>query len=404
VKQLRWSLLGLLVVAAVIWWTTGRSNSETLESVVAEREDLVLSVDVSGTLQAEQSESITPPQLKHMWEFKISMIAPEGSLAQSGAPILAFDSSELQRRMQRQMAERDASRKRIEKGERELALQDQQDRLRLAEAEAVLGKARLTAGNPEELTAARDVALLRLDLELAEKEVRFLETKLAASTRSAEATLAALRDQFSRAEQRVIQTQSDIDATTIKAPRDGTVIYASNWNDEKKKVGDACWKGESILSLPDLSRMNAMGTVHEADAGRIAVGQSVKLRLDAHADVEFHGHVASIWRTVQRESWRTERRVVRLEIELDETDEQRMRPGMRFRGRIEVERIDAVVTVDADAVFLEEGGPVVYRRGWRGWKRHAVEVGQRNDAAVEILSGLEPGTTVSLVRPGREGV
>jgi multidrug efflux pump subunit AcrA (membrane-fusion protein) len=148
--------------------------------------------------------------------------------------------------------------------------------------------------------------------------------------------------------------------------------------------------------------MKAMGMVHEADAGRVAEGQRVTLRLDAHPDVEFTGRVASIWRTVQRETWRSPKKVARLEIALDETDTRRMRPGMRYRGTVEVDRVPDALLVDADAVFLEPEGPVVYRRTLVGHEAVPVELGRRNPRRVEVLRGLREGDAVSLTNLGEK--
>ena len=79
---------------------------------------------------------------------------------------------------------------------------------------------------------------------------------------------------------------------TVKAPRDGTVIYVTNWRDEKMKVGDTCWRGQEVVELPDMSAMMARGQVDEADAGQVSIGQLFRIRLDAHPDVEFTGKVA----------------------------------------------------------------------------------------------------------------
>jgi multidrug efflux pump subunit AcrA (membrane-fusion protein) len=331
-----------------------------------------------------------------MWRFKIAQMAPEGEEVAPGTPVLAFDASELEQRLQREMAERDAARKRVEKTEKELALSRRQDLLRQAESEAALGKAELAAESPEEFAAAKDLALVRLDLELARKEVAHLKARLTSTQRSADATLAALRDQYERAEQDVVDTQRDIEQMRVVSEREGTVIYVTDWNDQKKKIGDTCWKGESILELPDLSVMKAVGRVYEADAGRVAEGQRVTLHLDAHPEEEFTGRVASIWRTVQRENWRNPKKVVRLEVELDRTDTRRMRPGMRYRGKIEIDRVVDALLVDSDAVFLEETGPVVYRRTLTGHEAVPVELGRRNDRRVEVLGGLDEGDAVSL--------
>src|SRR5206468_203864 len=105
------------------------------------------------------------------------------------------------------------------------------------------------------------------------------------------------------------------------------------------KVGDSAWRAEKVLETADLSAMMARGDVDEVDSSRVAVGQRVTLRLDAHPDVEFAGHVAAIAKIVQRQSGKSPLKVMRLEIALDRTEAQRMRPGMRFRGTVETGRV-----------------------------------------------------------------
>jgi multidrug efflux pump subunit AcrA (membrane-fusion protein) len=357
----------------------------------------VIGVDVTGTLQAVEQDTIGPPQLENLWQFKIAHLAPEGSTVEAGTPVVTFDASELEQRLLQERAERDAALKRLEKEEKALELARQQDALQLEEARGRLGKAALKVDVPETLLRGQELAEARLDLELAELEVAYLEARQESARRSAAATLDALRSQHSRADRLVRRTEEHIAQMVRPAPRAGTVIHPINWRGEKKKVGDACWRGESVIELPDLSRMKAQGQVHEADAGRVFAGQPVRFRLDAHPEVDIAGVVGSIWRIVQRESWSSKLRVVRLDIELSETDTQRMRPGMRFRGLVETERVESALLVPADAVFLEDEGPVVYRRTWTGHEAVRVELGRRNDDQVEVRSGLAEGDRVSRV-------
>ena len=401
-RKLRWIAAAAVLLLAGGWWSLQAIGSDATEWVRVKKDDLVLHVEVTGTLKAVKTDLLGPPQLRQMWQFKIAYLAPEGEEVQAGTKVLAFDASQLQQRLQLEIAERDAAAKRIEKSEKELDLRRQQDTMSLADAEARLRKAELTASSPEELGAARELAVARLDLELAEKEVAHLRQRLESSARSAEATLAALHNQLARAERQVEQTQQDIAAMTVHAGLDGTVIYVTDWRDEKKKVGDSCWRGNDVIELPDLEQMKAMGQVHEADAGRIAEGQRVTFRLDAHPEDEFAGRLSSIWRTVQRESFRSEQKVVRLEIELDETDTLKMRPGMRFRGKVEIERVAETLLVDVDSVFMKPEGPVVYRRTMWGHEAVPVELGRRNDDSVEVLQGLHEGDDVSRVDLDRE--
>jgi hypothetical protein len=392
--------VGVLIVAAVTagaWHLWGDADDSTTSWGTVRRGDLVQSVETTGTLQAVETSRIGPPQVREMWQFKIAKLAPEGTEVKSGTPVVSFDATELDQRLQQAMAEADAARAEIEKVDNELSITRQAEALRQAEARAGLRKAELKVDQPGELVAATELASARLDLELARIEIAYLDERRAASERSAAARLKGLRHTQSRAERTVADLEDAIAAMTRTAPRDGTVIYVSDWQGEKKKVGDSCWRAESVLELPDLDAMRGQGQVHEADAGRVLVGQPVRLRLDAHPDVEFAGRVASIWLTVQRESFRSPQKVVRIDVAMDETDPKRMRPGMRFRGEIEIDRAKAALLVPVSAVRPTPEGPVVLRRAWRGTESVPVKLGRRGAETIEVLDGLDEGDVVALV-------
>jgi HlyD family secretion protein len=394
----RWLLLALILLLPLGWWLNGALGGEQeVKWAEVKRGDLVLAVEVDGTLRAVLSSKFGPPQIKYFWEYKIAHMAPEGEEVTAGTPLLAFDTSELEQLLETQQAESDEARKQIERTEKNLDVVRRQDRLRLQEAQARLRKARLVMERSGELSSAQELEIARLDLGLAEKEVLYLEQRLETSARSAEAQLAVLKNQRDEADQRVQEITDAIGQMRITAPSDGTVIYATGWRGEKKKVGDTCRANDNVLELPDLNKMMAEGQVDEADAGKLAEGQRVTFRLDAHPDHEFAGQVASIWKTVRRKTWRNPLKVAKLEIELDETDTRRMRPGMRFRGKLETERIAGALLVPVDAVFLGAEGPLVYRGSLLGHEAVEVELGRRNEDYVEVLEGLEEGDAVSLV-------
>jgi RND family efflux transporter MFP subunit len=321
-------------------------------------------------------------------------------VVREGQPVLAFDSSDLQRQLQTYQAEAEGARTEIEKKKAEIELLDAQSALLLAEADARLRKAALKVDVPGELTSENELREAKLDLELARKEIAYVDKKIRDGEQAGQAAIKALEDRRERAENKVSDMLSAIESMTVKAPRDGTVIYVTNWREEKKKVGDSCWRGEKVVEIPNLDRMMADGEVDEADASRVAAGQKLSLRLDAHPDEEFGGTVSNIWGTVQRKSWRNPVKVVRLDIGLDRTDVRRMRPGMRFRGTIEIERVQEALVIPIEAVFSGDGGPTVYRKTFMGYDRVPVRLGRRNDNDVEVLEGLRDGDRVSRTEPG----
>jgi HlyD family secretion protein len=398
----RWLFAAVPVLGASAWLASADPARDAGWTAVAEQ-DLVLGVEVSGTLRAVESSVLGPPRVPDTWDFKIAFMAPEGKEVKAGTPVLGFDASELERQLQEKLAEAEAAGRELEKRRADLDLERKDRVLRQAEAEARRRKAALQLEVPLELVSAVELADARRDLALAERELELLETQIRSAERSAVAAMAVVADRKAAAEARVAQLRAAIGSMRVAAPRDGTVVYALNpWNGTKKKPGDSCWQGEPVMEIPDLRSMKAEGEVDEADAGRVRAGQPVILRLDAHPEVPFRATVSAIHRTVQQQSWRNPLKVVRLDVGLARTDAKRMRPGMRFRGTIELERIPGVRAVPAEAVFPTPEGPVVYRRTWLGWEPVRVEVRRRNAELIEV-EGVAVGDEVARVNLAARG-
>lgn len=358
----------------------------------AAREDLVVGVELKGALQALDEQALGPVPVPNVWEYRISMLAPEGAKVKKGQPVLAFDTKKLADERDEKSAEAEAAARKIDKKERDRDLRKKEIDLALAEADSRRRKAELKAVVPAELTGRQELAKARIDLALSKREVELLEAKRSSAERSAGLELASLVAEERRARSRVAELSAAISSMTIPAPRDGVVVYLTNWRDEKKKVGDSCWRGEKVLEVPNLSRLGIRGEVDEADAGRIAEGQRVTFRLDAHPDLLLTGRVTEVRRVVQRSSPKLPLKVARLDVALDAVDPERMRPGMRLKGEVELERVKDAITIPLDALFATAKGPVVFRASEP--KPVPVTVGRRGGGKVEVLSGLSAGDEV----------
>lgn len=371
--------------------------------VSASKGDLVTGFEVSGTLASISSESLGPPPLADVWEFKISMLAPEGSEVKRGQPVVGFDTSELQRRLDEKTAEADQARKQIEKERNDLALRSKDERLKLAEAEARLRKAALKLEAPPDIIGINERKTAEIEHLIAGRETSAARARLESLERAARARIGLLESKKSEAEAIVARAQDSIRQMMRLAPRDGTVVYATNWRGEKKKIGDNCWKAERVVEIPDLTRMRAEGEVDEVDAGRVSVGQRVTLRLDAHPDDELQGTITTAARTVQRKRGTQDPlKVLRVDIQLDRTDPAKMRPGMRFQGTIELGRVKDAVLIPREAVFVSSDGPYVQRRGPLNVERVPVRLGRENDKFIHVLQGLDAGDRVLVAKEEEE--
>jgi len=358
------------------------------------RGDLILSVEVEGELAAVHSVEIGVPPVAEV-EFKISFLAPEGAEVKKGEPVLRFDTEALERQLAQKRAEYEEAAKKVEQKEIDLRMKLLDIEQRLAQANADLGRASLKVEVPEEVQQRIELEKARLDEKGFERDLQNMRAERRSTQALVGGELESLRGQRDRAAGRVRELEEAIRKMTVAAPQDGIVVFQTNWRDEKKKVGDSVWFGETILSLPDLTEMMGEGFVDEADGGPVREGQPVTLRLEARPDFDVPARVKRIARTVKQRSWRTPLKGYRVDLTIGKTDPTFMRPAMRFRGEIETGRIPEVLLLPRDAVFLRDSGPVVWVRRALGWREVAVDLGRANRRQVEVVSGLAEGDRVS---------
>jgi HlyD family secretion protein len=379
-----------VLVLALVACRGGRGEQQLVD---IKQGDLVVGVVVTGELAAVDSTDIKPPAVD-MWNFKIADLAADGAEVKQGDPILSFDASEQMRELQTMMNEAEAAKKQLEKKQADAALARREEELAIANADAQLRKVTLKTSTPGELVASIEMRSLQLDQKTAEIALEMAKNKAAQSKRSDDAALASLREKHAYVSSRVEQLQQSIAKMEIKAPRAGTIVYPTNWNGEKKKRGDNAWRMEVVLQVVGLDKMIGNGAVDEVDVARVAKDQVVSLRLDALPDVQLKGKIESIARSVRARSWQDKSKVVDVKIALDATTAP-LRPGMRFRGEIEAERVANVVLIPADAVFVTGEGPVAYRESGGGLEEVKLELGRRSSTMIEVKSGVQAGDRVS---------
>ncbi len=387
------TISGLLLLLVATWWA--REGEEPAQWVALERCDLSLTVPVEGVLEAVDSASITPPAVPQIWNFKIAMLAPEGIEVEAGQPVVGFDTSELRQRLRTSTGERESAEGQLEKRLSELDIERQNLELELAEAEARLRREALRLQVPEGLVAARELATARVDHDLAQLEVESLQERLELLARRSRAEVAALERRRDRAAQRVDELGANLQAMQVKAPRAGTIIYAQN-RGEKPRVGDSVWRAQTLLEIPDLSAMVGRGQVDESEAGQLAVGQRVEFELDAHPGRPVFGVIQTLHESLGPKSDSDPTKVVAIEVALEATDPETMRPGMRFRGSVELERVEQAVCLPSGAPQWAPEGPVVVVHQAVGERLVVPKLGRRNAEYFEVLEGLEAGDRVGL--------
>lgn len=391
-----------VAVAALALGGCGRGAGGPAQTVPALAQDLILDVEVTGSLKALQSEQVGPPAVvTDQWQFKIIRLIPEGTEVKPGTEVVAFDESELEKMLTDRQSEAQSLTEELGKLRADHTLTGLDDHLALEDAESKRRKAELKADLPPDLTAQLALQVSAVELKLAQREVAFRRERELAKRQQERSDQAILEGRLQRARTAVADIKNELLAMSVKARRAGTVVYKASSQGEKKKVGDRASRFDTVLQITALSNLLAQGQVDEVDSSNVAAGQRVGLRLEAHPDKEYAGEVARVAPLVQTESAESRVKVVLIEIKLAQADPLLMRPGMRFRGRIEVARVPGVLQLPLAAIVSTASGPQVTRVERSGALRPTpITLGRRSREMVEVKAGLGAGERVLLQGTG----
>jgi HlyD family secretion protein len=386
--------LGLAALALVVVACSHAGGDPQLADV--KRADLVIGVEVTGELAAVDSTDLTPPELPGVGGFKVSDLIAEGSDVKVGDTLAKFDLSSVMRDLEKVQANAEQARTKLVKKRDEATLARRNAELDVSTHEAEFQKKTLEAAVPSDLRASVDAKSAELDVESAKLLLAGAKHKAEQQIRGDEAEIHTLEEQLAEATKRVNELQRDVPQMKIVAPRAGTLVYPiSRWRQDKVKLDDNVWHGLLMLQVVGLGTMIGKGQLDEVDSARVAEKQPVSLRLDALPDVQLRGTVKRILPALHAKSAADPSKVVDLEITVEPAKDAPLRPGMRFRGRVEIEHIVAAVQVPTDAVFATPEGPVAYVLRGDHFDRARLELGRRNAAEIEVKSGLSPGDRVS---------
>ena len=208
---------------------------------------------------------------------------------------------------------------------------------------------------------------------------------------------------------KLADVNEQIDLATIIAQRPGLVVYgAADQNSmrfrsnsqEAIQEGATVRERQSILTIPDMREMAVKVNIHESAVQRVAVGQLVKVSVDAFPDEQLTGVVIKV--AVVADSANSfmnpDLKVYPTTIKIDGTHDW-LRPGMSAEIDILVRSLEDVVYVPIQAVTYFDDERVVYVSNRGRTERREIKVGTFSDSYIEILSGLEAGEEVLLLPP-----
>ena len=208
--------------------------------------------------------------------------------------------------------------------------------------------------------------------------------------------LAAARERLRLMEESGVEATDGVQSARIVAPSSGVVILRGVEEGETVVGGTSTFGGGTeLFTIADLSTLLIKAAINEVDIGKVEVGDTVGITVDAFPDDTASGIV----RLVPPAARQQDRvRVFDVEIEV-RTGHDILRPGMTANASIAGPSRTAVVRVPVAAVFFAEGRPIVHRVTGSGAERTDVTLGLSDLTFVEILDGLAEGDSVALEDP-----
>jgi HlyD family secretion protein len=301
---------GAVAVAAAAVFLLRSGDGEVRYSTAAvDRGDVAEVVGATGTLQ-----SVTTVQVGSQVSGTIQqLLADFNSRVQKGQVIARLDPSLFDARLGQAQANLVSSRANVERSQ--AALLDARQKLRRAEA------------------LSREDLLPASDLETAR-----------ANEASAAAQLKASQAAVTQSAAAVNQAQVDLGHTVIRAPIDGIVVARNV--DVGQTVAASLQAPTLFVIAQDLSQMQVVASIDEADIGRVHADQKATFRVDSFPEQSFVGRVAQV-----RLQPTTVQNVVTYNAIISvENPGQRLMPGMTATVSLVVNERPAVLRIPAAAM------------------------------------------------------
>lgn len=211
------------------------------------------------------------------------------------------------------------------------------------------------------------------------------------------------KEQVASSKENVQRAQTNLGYATITSPIDGTVISKSV--EEGQTVAASFSTPELFTIAKDLTNMQVVANVDEADIGGVKEGDRVTFTVDAYPDVTFEGTVKQV-----RLEATTTNNVVTYEVVISAPNaDLKLKPGLTANVTIYTQERSGVLavankalrftptkeTVGKDMKIVDcKGKNKVWTLNGNTLTAHPVTIGQSDGINTEITKGLKQGDKI----------
>ncbi len=214
------------------------------------------------------------------------------------------------------------------------------------------------------------------------------------------------KNSYDQAKADIVKVRKNLEYATINSPIDGVVISKAV---EEGQTVAAGFETPTLFTIAnDLTKMEVIADVDEADIGQVKEGQRVSFTVDAFPNDTFEGEVTQVRLEATEES-----NVITYEVVISAAnDELKLMPGMTANVTIYTIEEDNVLAVPSKALKFNPDAEMVAVAGYeldqsavsgssvwvvngKKLQRRAVTSGNSSGDMTEIKEGLTDGETVA---------
>ena len=359
-----------------------------VDVAIARKGSLQESPEYTGTTQPYREVSLRSQVEGQLLDISVDV----GDPVRRGQPLARLDDRLLTAAVveaQAEVAARQSEVARLQAEVDDARVQSERARLELEQANA--DRDRLDQLFRDGAISAQQAETARTRAATAERVFRSAQNQI----RTRQQSVTAAQRRVTAQQALVDQEKSRRSFTVLAAPVDGTVLRRVT------EPGNLAQPGGEVLRLGDFTQVKVVVQVSELELGTLRVGQTAEVRLDSLPDQKLIGRLTQISPAADPTA-----RLIPVEITLPNPSE-RIGSGLLARVRFTQPQQPRIVIPDSaiEAGQPEEqanpNGPttlfVVQRQGEKATvEQRTVQVGDRADGKVEILSGLQPGDAIVL--------
>lgn len=385
----------------------GPPEADPIPVLSLERSPLQLEVLANGEIVGLESVPVPTPSTRS-GSLKLAWLIPEGTMVTEGTPVIRFDSTDTKLQLESQQNNLTSNQLQtaIQTGSTQLNEKTMKIDTTTAEMDYEFTK---TVQPSDPMIFSRwDIIEGQLNADFAKAKLENLFEKAKVQKRVGRSQLQVLTINRNRSLNEMNIINQTLDAMELKAPKAGLLLYRRDRRQDPK-IGDNCQAGQVVVEVVDLNALQARIYVLEKEAGSLAKGKPVTIRLDALADREFHGEIRTVSALAASLERNSPLKYFTCDVTIRDAGSylKSIKPGMSLQARVILEKYDSCFVVPSSALEFAENDTTVnvyIKRSNTGvnskdFVKKAVQIGMGKHGQATILSGVNERELIALRNP-----